>query len=135
MLESLFNSVAGRNFICERLLLFVLPENTITSSSGEFGLDEFSTECKVSIFLKRTEAVARRCPVKKVFLEISQNSLENTSARASFLIKWQYRTPLVAASERNNFIQSNAAKDKKSFFNISINIPARFLNSNLHLVS
>ena len=29
---------------------------------------------------------------------------------------------MVAASERNNFIQSNAAKDKKSFFNISINI-------------
>ena len=52
MLESLFNSVAGRNFICERLLLFVLPENTITNSSGEFGLDEFSTECKVSIFFK-----------------------------------------------------------------------------------
>ena len=31
-------------------------------------------------------------------------------------------TPLVAASKSNNFIQSNAAKDKKSFFNISINI-------------
>ena len=28
----------------------------------------------------------------------------------------------MAASKRNNFIQSNAAKDKKSFFNISINI-------------
>ena len=47
MLESLFNSVAGRNFIYERLLLFVLPQNTITNSSGEFGLDETSTECKV----------------------------------------------------------------------------------------
>ena len=51
MLESLFNSVAGRNFICERLLLFVSPQNTITNSGGEFGLDENSTECKVSIFL------------------------------------------------------------------------------------
>ena len=29
----------------------------------------------------------RRCSVKKVFLEISQNSQENTCARASFLIK------------------------------------------------
>ena len=114
MLDSLFNSVAGRNFICERLLLFVLPENSITNSSSEFGLDEFSTGCKVSIFLKRTEAVARRCPVKKVFLEISQNSQENTCVRASFLIKLQYRTAIVAASEHNNFIQSNAAKDKKS---------------------
>ena len=40
--------------ICERLLLFVSPQNTITNSGGEFGLDETSTECKVSIFLKVT---------------------------------------------------------------------------------
>ena len=33
------------------------------------------------------EAVAQRCSVKKVFLEISQNSQENTCARVSFLIK------------------------------------------------
>ena len=87
--ESLFNSVAGRNFISERLLLIVSPQNTISNSSGEFGPDETSTECRVSIFLKRTEAVARRCSVKKVILEISQNSHENTSARSSFLIKLQ----------------------------------------------
>ena len=30
------------------------------------------------------EAVARNCSVKKVFLEISQNSQENTCARDSF---------------------------------------------------
>ena len=36
-----------------------------------------------------TEVVVRSCSVKKVFLEISQNSGENTSARASFLIKLQ----------------------------------------------
>ena len=34
-----------------------------------------------------TEAVAWRCSVKKVFLEISQNSQENVCARALFLIK------------------------------------------------
>ena len=34
-----------------------------------------------------TEAVVRRCSVKKVYLEISQNSQENTCARFSFLIK------------------------------------------------
>ena len=33
-----------------------------------------------------SEAVARRCSVKKVCLEISQNSQENTCARASFLM-------------------------------------------------
>ena len=89
MLESLFNSVAGRNFISERLLLFVSPQNTITNNSGKFDLDGTSTECKVSMFLKRTEAVARRCYVKKVFLEISQNSQENACVRVSFLIKLQ----------------------------------------------
>ena len=33
------------------------------------------------------EAVARRCSVRKVFLEILQNSQENTSPRVTFLIK------------------------------------------------
>ena len=33
------------------------------------------------------KAVAQRCSMKKVFLEISQNSQENTCARVSFLIK------------------------------------------------
>ena len=35
------------------------------------------------------EAVARTCSVKKVFLEILQNSQENTCARISFLMKLQ----------------------------------------------
>ena len=34
-----------------------------------------------------TEAVVRRCSVKKVYLEISQNSQENTCARFSFFNK------------------------------------------------
>ena len=41
------------------------------------------------IFLESSqEAVVRRCSVKKVFLEISQNSQENTCARDSFLINF-----------------------------------------------
>ena len=39
--------------------------------------------------IKSLEAVAQRCSVKKVFLEISQNSQENTCARVPFLIKLQ----------------------------------------------
>ena len=35
------------------------------------------------------EAVIQRCYVKKLFLEILQNSQENTCARVSFLIKSQ----------------------------------------------
>ena len=37
--------------------------------------------------LQHTEVATRSVLCKKVFLEISQNSLENTFARASFLIK------------------------------------------------
>ena len=37
----------------------------------------------------KTKAVTQTCSVKKVFLEISQNSQENTCARVSFLIKLQ----------------------------------------------
>ena len=36
----------------------------------------------------------QRCSIKKVFLEISQSSQENTCARVSFLIKLQIRTSL-----------------------------------------
>ena len=43
-----------------------------------------STLCTIN-----KKAVTQRCSVKKVFLEISQNSQENTCARASFLIKLQ----------------------------------------------
>ena len=39
--------------------------------------------------LQTPEAIAQRCSVKKVFLEILQNSQENTYARVSFLIKLQ----------------------------------------------
>ena len=38
-----------------------------------------------------TEAVTQTCSVKKVFLEISENSQENTCARDSFLIKLHAR--------------------------------------------
>ena len=37
--------------------------------------------------IQTTEAVAQRCSVKKIFLEISQNSQKNACARVSFLIK------------------------------------------------
>ena len=46
------------------------------------------------------KAVVQRCSVKKVFLEISQNSLENTCARDSFLIKLQ--------AEACNFIKKES---------------------------
>ena len=38
---------------------------------------------------RRAEAVVRRCSVEKLFLAISQNSLEKNCVRVSFLIKLQ----------------------------------------------
>ena len=53
------------------------------------------------------EAVAQTCSVKKVFLEISQNSQENTCVGVSFLIKLH----------ASNFIKKvNFAKFLKTFF-------------------
>ena len=60
--------------ICERLLLFVSPQSTITNCGGKFGLDEASAECKVSILLNVTILFNQMQPhnlyvtVKKKFL-------------------------------------------------------------------
>ena len=63
---------------------------------------------------RNTEAVAQRCSVKKLFLEISQNSQENSCARdwhmcfpvnfAKFLRTPFYRTHPVAASGNNCWV-------------------------------
>ena len=42
-----------------------------------------------AVRFRLSEAVAERCSVKKVFLEISENSQESTWARGSFLIELQ----------------------------------------------
>ena len=46
----------------------------------------------------KSEAVVRRCSVKKVFLKFSQNLQEKTCARVSFIIKLPARTTQGAAS-------------------------------------
>ena len=63
-----------------------------------------------------TEAVAQRCSVKKMFWNISQNSLEKTCARVSFLIKLQ--------AEVCNFIKKGTLAQVYSseFYEISRNI-------------
>ena len=40
-------------------------------------------------YTNKPEAVAQMCYVKKVLVEISQKTLENTCAKVSFLIKLQ----------------------------------------------
>ena len=53
-----------------------------------------------SVGIRKTETVARRFFVKKVSLEISQNSQGNTWARVSFLIKLQAFLIKLQASAR-----------------------------------
>ena len=48
----------------------------------------------VLFYLSCSEAVVQRCSVRKVFLEISPNSQENTCARVSFSIKLRPATLL-----------------------------------------
>ena len=100
----------------------------------------FKNTCFIEIYKRlvlkhQAEAVVQKCSVKKVFLEIWQNSQENTCARVSFLIKLQagackfikketlaqvsscefckiskntffYSTPLVAASDQSRGVSS-----------------------------
>ena len=47
----------------------------------------FATDILLSlVIVKEPEAVAQRCSVKKVFLEISQNSQENTFVSLFFKV-------------------------------------------------
>ena len=63
-----------------------IDEPVIVLKSFKFIAKAFIV-CLVMCEVLITESVAQRCSVKKVFLEISQNSQENTYARVSFLIK------------------------------------------------
>ena len=68
----------------------VKNKDTRTTPLAKFFLSTLLQTKKVNLLWKElVEAVARRCSVKKVFLEILQNSQENTCARVSFLIKFQ----------------------------------------------
>ena len=63
------------------------------------------------------ETVARRCSAKKIFLNISQNSLENTCVGASFLIKY------------NIFFYQHVCHFLLNFFYFSFLIPTNVTSS------
>ena len=78
------------------------------------------------------EAVAQ-CSVKEVFLEISQNSEENTCARVSFLIKLQawalqlYKRETLAQVFSFEFCEIS----KKTFFYRTALVAASIIDSSL----
>ena len=57
----------------------------------------------LNLLKQRIEAVAERCPVKRMLSEISQNSQENNCARVSFLTMLQ--------AKANNFIKEETDTD------------------------
>ena len=66
-----------------------------------------NNQCLSSLIQGPTsEAVVQICSVKKVFLEISQNSQENTCIRVSYLIKLQAGATLTIFEIIFNFKQS-----------------------------
>ena len=64
----------------------------------------------------RSEAIARRCSVKQVFLEISQNSKENTCARVSLLMKLQE----LMLKKRNHFFIKKALLIMQKISNVKL---------------
>ena len=77
------------NYFCEKLHL---RESGIYSESTKiYG--------RLSIWYKNRR-VSRRCSIKKVFLEISQNSQENTCTRVSFFNKVAGLRPVTLLKER-----------------------------------
>ena len=67
------------------------------------------------IFFEKKEGVSRKCPVKKIFLKIWQNSKENTCARMSFLIKLQ--APACSVIKKETLVQVFFCKFYKIFKN------------------
>ena len=53
---------------------------------------------------KKSEAVVRRCSANVVFLKILQNSRENNKVAGDLWHRCFYRTALVAASEKYDYL-------------------------------
>ena len=68
-----------------------IAQETYLSNAGPQYSNNFSQKNNLQFCVEFiwAEVVAKRCSVKKVFLEISLNSQESTCARVSFLIKLQ----------------------------------------------
>ena len=85
--------------------------------------------------LKSSEAVVRRCSVKKVFLEISQNSQENTCTRVFWIrflilkntnfqkiLRCNSRSPPPSSNVDENLIYPVQPKDQVQGLNQYFNI-------------
>ena len=96
LLERTLNLLKVNFNFCELRNMFVYVFNEILEVNWwERKLRKFLFQIMFEKCNKLTEAVAQTCSIKKVFLEILQNSQENTCARVSFLIKLQASATLL----------------------------------------
>ena len=82
-----FAFILSEYIICLEYITITSSEEALKVCELNF-FQEILTESSVT-----SEAVARRCSVKKVFLEILQNLQENTRVRTSLLIKLLKKKP------------------------------------------
>ena len=68
------------------------------------------------MYILETEALVKRCSVKKVLLEILQNSQENTCARVSFLIKLQASSNFIKKETLENVFSCEFYEISKNTF-------------------
>ena len=83
-----------RKYFCSILtdlsnLLFLFHQKFFKLAYEKCCYETVSKNAEADVRKCFSETVAQRCSVKQVFLEISQNSQENTCARVSLLIKLQ----------------------------------------------
>ena len=64
-----------------------LPQNTIVNSSGEFGLEKTSTECKVRIYFKRNNFIRSNAAISFI------HTLKNVSLTFQLTFSLNLFTP------------------------------------------
>ena len=106
---------------------FIRFYDVITRNSV-FDLGFVTREFQISPFLHLTEAATVGVLWKKTFLEISQNTQENTCARVSFLIKLQASWEFCDISKNTFFTEHlwTTASDLTLWFQIGRQMTALF---------
>ena len=95
----LFWSLSNRYLVTWFFLLLGIPEEK------QYVLKGYLVFLKIKRCLIWTEAVTRRCSVKKVFLQIFQNSQKNTGVRVSFFNSPFRLTSLILRKNSNSKIR------------------------------
>ena len=106
---SIFNKVATIKLINDDLRIKTcafLPTSVFLSFPGQVFCRATLGECFLVLCFFLAEAVVRRCSVRKVFLEISQNSQKNTSVSHFFLKK--SKNSFIKKRLRTAFLQNTS---------------------------